>query len=277
MAGTPSRTPPIDSPRDEPEDPSTLVRFPPEEEADLLRESNLQKEKANTLYTNLQYTEAIEQYKGSLDSCPNYLDYEAAVIWSNLAACHLKLADWKSATTAADTALQKLDSLEGITKSSDAGDISKDGSKATTTKGEESVEDVVSPAAERLASQPKSVEGHSGEDIARIRVKALLRRAQARVETGGWAGLQGAEEDYKVLLKAPGLPLSSRKLAQRQLVLLPPKIEAAKSQEMGEMMGKLKDLGNGILKPFGLSTDNFNMIKDPSSGGYSMQFNQGGK
>ena len=56
---------------------------------------------------------------------------------------------------------------------------------------------------------------------------------------------------------------------------LPPRVEEAKGKEMGEMMGKLKELGNGILKPFGLSTDMFKAKQDPVSGGWSLGFDQG--
>jgi hypothetical protein len=60
----------------------------------------------------------------------------------------------------------------------------------------------------------------------------------------------------------------------KALRTIPPKLEEAKTNEMGEMVGKLKQLGNGILKPFGLSTDNFNMVKDEKTGGYNLSFGQ---
>lgn len=81
--------------------------------------------------------------------------------------------------------------------------------------------------------------------------------------------------DYKLLSSFPSLPPQDKKIVQKALSTLPPLINAAKEREMGDMMGKLKELGNGILKPFGLSTDNFNMVKDEKTGGYSMNFNQG--
>lgn len=41
-----------------------------------------------------------------------------------------------------------------------------------------------------------------------------------------------------------------------------------------EMMGKLKDLGNSLLGHFGMSLDNFKAEKDPSTGSYSIKFEQ---
>ena len=40
------------------------------------------------------------------------------------------------------------------------------------------------------------------------------------------------------------------------------------------MLGKLKELGNGILGKFGMSLDNFKAEKDPATGSYNISFQQ---
>ncbi|XP_050070648.1 tetratricopeptide repeat protein 1 [Anopheles maculipalpis] len=101
-------------------------------------------------------------------------------------------------------------------------------------------------------------------------VKALLRRANLYEETDK---LDESLEDYKKVLELE--PANSE--ARSATVRLPPKIAERNERLKEEMMGKLKDLGNMILRPFGLSTQNFEMKQDPQTGSYSINFNQGAK
>ncbi|KOB68060.1 putative tetratricopeptide repeat domain 1 [Operophtera brumata] len=76
--------------------------------------------------------------------------------------------------------------------------------------------------------------------------------------------------DYKKILELDPSHQEARKASLR----LPPLIEAKNEKLKEEMLGKLKDLGNMILKPFGLSTNNFQMDQDPDTKGYKINFKQ---
>ncbi|KAK8215948.1 hypothetical protein IWZ01DRAFT_495640 [Phyllosticta capitalensis] len=259
---------PAASSKETPDADTEPLRFSPEEEADLLSQSAAQKTQGNTFFSSAAYSDAISAYSRALAKCPNYLDYDVAVLRANVAACHLKLSEWKEAVEAASGALECLDRVDppvGAGKEQDKTD--KDNATA-----DGKVEEVDDETAERIEALQRS--GRSREDVQKLRVKALLRRAKARSEVGGWASLQGAEEDYKALAAMPNLAPLDRKAVEAALRTLPRRLDEAKQKEMGEMMGKLKDLGNGILRPFGLSTDSFQFVKDEKSGNYSIQMNQ---
>ncbi|GJC94407.1 Tetratricopeptide repeat protein 1 [Colletotrichum higginsianum IMI 349063] len=261
---------------DEVDEAAAQERFSPEEEASLLAESNANKTEANALFSSSKYEQAITKYDDAVATCPNYLDYELAVLRSNISACHLKLEQWKDAVSSASAAL---DALDRVDKEAALEQDRRDREKAA----DEDVEDeIVSSGAAAAAPAPppeddpeETARRARGEDVLRIRAKALMRRARARSEQGGWQNLAGAEEDYKTLSLMKNLAPADRRIVQAQLRALPPRTKAAQEAETAEMWGKLKDLGNGILKPFGLSTDNFQMVKDEKTGGYSMNFNQG--
>ncbi|KAL9126501.1 MAG: hypothetical protein Q9217_004465 [Psora testacea] len=263
--------------------PST--RFSPEEEADLLAESHAQKGDANKLFASADYAQAISHYDKALASCPIYLEYEMAVLKSNIAACHLKLEDWKAAVEAAGAALDCLERLlpapkqkskskasaeDGITAEDLGGDRTADGGG----RGDAVVEIEGDDEEAEEALRKLELSDQRKEDIGKIKAKSLMRRAKAKSELGGWGNLQGAEDDYKMLSTMPNLPPQDKRVVQAALRELPLKVKEAREKEMGEMMGKLKELGNGILKPFGLSTDMFKMTKDEKTGGYSMSINQ---
>ncbi|CAL7939315.1 unnamed protein product [Xylocopa violacea] len=98
-------------------------------------------------------------------------------------------------------------------------------------------------------------------------VKAYIRRAQLYEQE---EKLDEALEDFKKVLTFD----SSHAEANYAVRRLPPLINERNEKLKTEMLGKLKDLGNMVLKPFGLSTNNFELQKDPNSGGYSVKFHQ---
>lgn len=215
--------------------------------------------------------------------CPNYLDYELAVLRSNIAACHLKLEEWKEAVSNATSALDGLDRLEQ--QETEKAKTEAEAETAKAAEADEAEEEIISSGAAQagpaLSTNPdaeaiEAARQKRQDDITRIRAKALMRRARARSELAGWSNLEGAIEDYKRLAAMSNLTTSDAKIVQAQLRVLPARAKAAQEKETAEMWAKLKDLGNGLLKPFGLSTDNFNMVKDEKTGGYSMNFQGGG-
>jgi len=259
------------------------TRFSPEEEANLLSESHAVKSDANTLFATGEFSQAISVYDRALASCPNYLDYEVAVLKSNIAACHVKLEDWKAAVESATAGVECLDRVEGKEKkgkekepASDKGGTANDASSEKDTGNNDVIVELDEDEDETQQLHVLQLLDKRKEEVGKLRTKILLRRAKANMEQGGWATLAAAETDYRELMASSYLPERDKKFVRAQLAVLPSRLEEAKQNEMGEMMGKLKDLGNGLLKPFGLSTDMFNMVKDEKTGGYSMSFGSGG-
>ncbi|KAG7465141.1 hypothetical protein MATL_G00173030 [Megalops atlanticus] len=98
-------------------------------------------------------------------------------------------------------------------------------------------------------------------------IRAILRRAELYDKTDK---LDEALEDYKAVLEKD----PSVQQAKAACMRLPQQIQERNEKLKEEMMGKLKDLGNMFLRPFGLSTANFQVNQDPSSGSYSINFVQ---
>lgn len=96
-------------------------------------------------------------------------------------------------------------------------------------------------------------------------VKALLRRAHSYEATEKF---EEALQDYKKVLELD----PSQPAARNAAMYLPEKIKQQHEKLKEEMLGKLRELGDAVLKPFGLSTTNFQFQQDPNTGGYSINF-----
>lgn len=208
----------------------------------LLEESHAVKAEANKLFASACYDQAISCYDRALASCPNYLDYEIAVLRSNIAACYLKLEDWKAAVDAATASIESLERFLPSPKPDT--DAEKGGDKKQTQQADTGAVVELSGEDEEAEKQLETLKRNDEqrENVKRIRAKALMRRARAKTELGGWANLQGAEEDYKELIGMDNLPPQDKRVVQKALRELPDRVNKAREKEVGEMMGKLKEV-----------------------------------
>ena len=95
--------------------------------------------------------------------------------------------------------------------------------------------------------------------------KARLKRAQLYENLGK---LEEALEDFSELLKSdPSCPE-----ARAAVPRLTAEVETQREALKTEALSKLRDLGDMVLKPFGVSTSDFNFVQDPNTGSYSVSF-----
>ncbi|KAK5103022.1 hypothetical protein LTS08_003825 [Lithohypha guttulata] len=310
--------------------PKPAVHFSSKEENEMIEASHSLKAAANKQFATKDYSSAISTYDKALAELPIYLDYELAVLQSNIAACHLQLKEWKEAITSAEQGLENLEREMPMPKQKQKPNMKDDKpssakNNSTPAAQQENNEDQIvelpddeDEEATAEALRKLNLSDQRKTDITRIRTKLLLRRARAKVmiceqppptttstaslspdtdpesettptppqrkkplpnsilETGShWSHLSTALADYQTLSTPEyfrTLPPQDQKTVIEMLRSLPARVEEAKKRDVDEMMGKLKDLGNGLLKPFGLSTDMFKMTQDPKTGGWSMNF-----
>jgi len=222
-----SETPPspVSKPA-EPSDDASTTRLPINEETELLQESNALKTTANTLFTTSQYTEAITGYDRAVALLPTYLDYDLAVLRSNIAACHIKLSEWKEAVESATKALEGLERVDPLPEVPKDGERKEgvDGGKGSQAAGIVEIDDATAERIEILTEVSKK----SLSDVQKLRIKTLLRRAKGRAEQDSWSTLQGALEDYQQLSAMSSLTPIDRKTVSKALRELPPKLDESK-------------------------------------------------
>lgn len=160
-----------------------------------------------------------------------------AVVYSNIAACHLKKREFKEAVVACNESL--LDDvlyLKSLNRRAQANEeIGSWSSLTSSLEGEQS--------------------GLRAEWLAHTHAHALFCVDLT---------------DYRTMNGMPH-PASLQPSLDAALARIPPKIASTSEREKEEMIGKLKGVGDSVLGYFGLSTNNF-QFKKGEGGGYNLNF-----
>ena len=228
---------------------SDLVTEPANEEEELSAEEieerrikcNQFKQEGNEKFKEKCLDEAINLYSKAIDLCPLSDIKERSILFNNRAAAYFHK----------DGELSEQTNEEEVNEVDEKDEL---GETECTVKKESWLEKCVADCTTSIDLNPSYV-------------KPYLKRAQANRKIGK-ENLDKALEDYEMVLKIdPSIKESYSAINELKV-----EIDKRNEELKNEMIGKLKDLGNVVLNKFGLSTDNFQMVKNPETGSYSINF-----
>ena len=122
-----------------------------------------------------------------------------------------------------------------------------------------------------LAHYPQTIADTTQSITRQPTVKAHLRRSIAYEKEEKYAD---AIEDIKAAIQMGGLDGKGSGVREEEERMRRLEVKKREKEEAlkSEMLGKLKELGNGLLGKFGMSLDNFKAVQDPNTGSYSISF-----
>lgn len=200
------------------------------------------KQEGNDKFKEKFLDEAINLYSKAIDLCPLSDVKERSILFNNRAAAYFHKHGESSEQSCEEETVTEVDEKDEL------------GEPEQTIKKESWLEKCIADCTTSIDLNPSYV-------------KPYLKRAQANRKIGK-ENLDKALEDYEMVLKID----PSIKESYSAINELKEEIDKRNEELKNEMIGKLKDIGNVVLNKFGLSTDNFQMVKNPETGGYSINF-----
>ena len=109
------------------------------------------------------------------------------------------MSEWQEAVDSATKSLECLERVDPTLRGTRDEKTNNDQNNTQSRSGPQqasNTSDVVQEVDDDTANKIEALEksGRTREEVLKIRIKALMRRAKGREEMSGWANLQGAEE-----------------------------------------------------------------------------------